>query len=201
VPLIEETFGLTTDDRPYVYLSDGGHFENLGIYEMVRRRCRYIISIDAGADPDYGFEDLGNAQRKIAIDLGVPIRFYGLTKLKKRPKKGDIGPHHPYHAVGVIDYPTADHRDSKPGYILYIKAGYHGVEGPGICSYAIANPTFPHQSTGDQWFSESQFESYRALGFFIADQLFTATLDQLGTGDVTLEEIFQAIQRDCGDGP
>jgi hypothetical protein len=203
VPLVEETFGLTTDDRPYVYLSDGGHFENLGIYEMVRRRCRFILSVDAGADPDYGFEDLGNAQRKIAIDLGVPIRFYGLTKLKKRPSEGqpDIGPDQPYAAVGVIDYPTADHCDSKPGYLLYIKAGYHGVEGPGVCSYAVANATFPHQTTADQWFSESQFESYRALGFTIADQLFAGALDSLGARDATLENIFQTIQREVGDGP
>ncbi len=202
LPLVEETFGLTTDDRPYVYLSDGGHFENLGIYEMVRRRCRFIISVDAGADPDYGFEDLGNAQRKIAIDLGVPIHFYGLTKLKKRPPEGEanIGADHPYHAIGVIDYATADHCDSKPGYILYIKAGYHGVEGPSVCSYAVANPTFPHQSTADQWFSESQFESYRVLGFTIAERLLTATLDQLGTADASLEEIFLAIKRECGDG-
>src|SRR5262249_28272278 len=65
VPLVEETFGLTTDERRYVYLSDGGHFENLGLYEMVRRRCRYIVAVDAGCDPDYTFEDLGNAVRKI----------------------------------------------------------------------------------------------------------------------------------------
>ena len=64
-------FGLTTDDRPYVYLSDGGHFENLGLYEMVRRRCRFIVVSDAGCDPDFVFEDLGNAVRKIAIDLGI----------------------------------------------------------------------------------------------------------------------------------
>ena len=55
----------TTDDSPYVYLSDGGHFENLGLYEMLRRRCRFIVVIDAGCDPDFTFEDLGNAVRKI----------------------------------------------------------------------------------------------------------------------------------------
>ena len=75
VPLAEETFGLTTDDKPYVYLSDGGHFENLGLYEMVRRRCRFIVAIDAGCDPDFAFEDLGNAVRKIFIDLGIRIQI------------------------------------------------------------------------------------------------------------------------------
>ena len=75
---------LTSDTNKYVYLSDGGHFENLGLYEMVRRRCRFIVVSDAGCDPDFAFEDLGNAVRKIEIDLGVPIRFHGLAQLKPR---------------------------------------------------------------------------------------------------------------------
>ena len=202
-PLIEETLGLTTDDRPYVYLSDGGHFENLGIYEMVRRRCRYIISVDAGADPNYTFADLGNAVRKIAIDLGITIRFYGLTKLKKRPPPGDddIGAEHPYSAIGVIDYPAADGGDSKPGMILYIKAGYHGVEDPGIRAYAIENPAFPHQGTIDQFFSESQFESYRALGFEITDGVLShaaAALDTRGE-ERSLDKIFTELRAKVDD--
>ena len=55
--------------------------------------------------------------------------------------------------------------------ILYIKPAYHGDENIGIRSYAATNPEFPHQGTGDQFFSESQFESYRALGFEIADEV------------------------------
>jgi hypothetical protein len=50
--LLSELLGMTTDDRSWVYLSDGGHFENLGIYELVRRRCRFIVASDAGGDPD-----------------------------------------------------------------------------------------------------------------------------------------------------
>jgi hypothetical protein len=195
-PMVEETFGLTTDDKPYVYLSDGGHFENLGIYEMVRRRCRFILSVDAGADPDYSFEDLGNAQRKIEIDLGVRIDFEGVDKLQKRPKEGekDIGAGKPYHAFGVIDYKGADGGNGEQGYILYIKAGYHGVEGPGVCSYANSNPTFPHESTANQFFTESQFESYRALGFTIADGLFKEARVGLGSKSPTLENIFLTVQ-------
>jgi patatin-like phospholipase len=195
LPLIQETFGLTTDERAYVYLSDGGHFENLGIYEMVRRRCRFILAVDAGADPDYGFEDLGNAQRKIEIDLGVRIEFYGLDKLKKRPADGsNIGPGQPYHAFGVIDYQGADGKESKQGYILYLKAGYHGVEGPGVCSYAIAHPTFPHEATANQFFTESQFESYRALGFTIADELFREAFSGPDPKPATLKDLFTTIQ-------
>src|SRR5207302_1870602 len=50
-PLFMEMFGLTSETEPWVYLSDGGHFENLGLYEMVRRRCRMIVVSDAGCDP------------------------------------------------------------------------------------------------------------------------------------------------------
>jgi hypothetical protein len=196
-PLIEETFGLTTDEAPYVYLSDGGHFENLGLYEMVRRRCRHIIAVDAGADQDYGFEDLGNAVRKIAIDLGVRIRFHGLDKIKKRPKKGIIGQGYPYHAIGEIDYPaataaTAISRDPvHQGY-------YHGVEDAGIHAYATANPTFPHESTINQWFSESQFESYRALGFGITDGILNDVLDRYDhRKTVNLAGIFQHLRDDA----
>jgi hypothetical protein len=201
-PLVEETFGLTTDERPYIYLSDGGHFENLGLYEMVRRRCRYIVAVDAGCDPDYTFEDLGNAVRKIAIDLGVKIRFHGLDKLKKRdPKDPILGAGLPYHAIGEIDYPAADGGGKDDfGVILYIKPGYHGVENADVCAYAIGNPTFPHQSTGDQFFDESQFESYRALGFEITDGILSDVLDRLHyPRDVRLSQIFHQLRDDTRD--
>ncbi len=188
--LLLETFGLTTSTKRYVYLSDGGHFENLGLYEMVRRRCRFVVVVDAGADPDYAFEDLGNAVRKIYLDLGVTIRFRGLSELKKRPADGSpVGRGHPYHAVGEIDYRAADGGGER-GVILYIKAGYHGVESAGVRAYAIAHPTFPHESTADQFFSESQFESYRSLGFEITDGLLNKALRELGhPTDAGLSEI------------
>ena len=71
--LLSELLGMADDSSKYVYLSDGGHFENLGIYELVRRRCRFIVACDAGMDPGFEFEDLGNAIRKCQVDLGVTI--------------------------------------------------------------------------------------------------------------------------------
>jgi hypothetical protein len=191
-PLLNEMFGRTTDDRPYVYLSDGGHFENLGLYEMVRRRCRFIIVSDAGSDANFAFEDLGNAVRKIGIDLGVPIRFRALDKLKKRPEDGDLGPDAPYHAVADIDYAAVDGGGGK-GHLLYIKAGYHGVESADIRAYAIANSMFPYESTGDQCFSESQFESYRKLGFEITDGLLRTAFATRMPGDLSLQALFDGI--------
>src|SRR5262249_7022057 len=202
-PVAEEPFGPTTDERPYVYLSDGGHFENLGIYEMVRRRCRLIVVSDAGCDPDYGFEDLGNAVRKIQIDLGIPIRFEGLQALKPRPAdRRDLGPGHPYHAIGEIDYPAADGKVDKggkggKGMILYIKPGYHGTETvAGVRSYAIANAEFPHDSTANQWFGESQMESYRALGFEIMDNLLREALKSLkDKAEPKLDDVLLAVSK------
>jgi hypothetical protein len=176
LPHVYETFGLTTDTRGYVYLSDGGHFENLGLYEMVRRRCRFIVISDAGCDPDYEFEDLGNAVRKIEIDLGVKIVFRGIEALKRRVVKGKEPESKDdavtFHAIGNIKYPNAE-GGADDGIVLYIKPGYHDnkITNVGIRNYAQANPAFPHEGTADQWFSESQFESYRALGFEIVDEL------------------------------
>lgn len=167
-PLFYEAFGQTTDESRYVYLSDGGHFEDLGLYEMVRRRCRLIVVIDAGGDPNFAFEDLGNAVRKIYIDLGIRIVFDGLDKLRNRTPDADKAP---YHAIGVIDYRSADGAECANGHVLYIKPACHGNEGAGIVSYATAHPTFPHEDTADQWFSESQFESYRSLGVEIANNI------------------------------
>ena len=161
IPLLKELVGRTTDQGAWVYLSDGGHFENLGVYEMIRRRCRVIVVSDASGDPDCAFEDLGNALRKIYIDLGVSIDFETLDFSKRQtpPKAGF------YCALGEITYPGS----TVPGWLLYIKPGYHGDEPADIRSYALAHDTFPHETTANQWFSESQFEAYRGLGAHIAE--------------------------------
>jgi len=195
LPLLEEAFGMTTDDRKYVYLSDGGHFENLGLYEMVRRRCRFIVVVDATYDPSFSFEDLGNTIRKIAIDLGVPIRFQGIEKLKQRTDKAVVGADQDYHALGDIDYHAADGAQDN-GAILYIKPAYHGIKDPGVRAYASANVDFPHQSTLHQWFTESQFESYRALGFEIMDGIVRQAMEDAKCAkNPSLENVFQALRR------
>ena len=203
-PLFFEAFGQTTDESRYVYLSDGGHFENLGLYEMVRRRSRFIVVIDAGCDPDFAFEDLGNAVRKIYIDLGIRVVFEGLDKLRNRPTKDD-GPADkiPYHAIGIIDYRNADcinspnHADCadcQNGHVLYIKPAYHDTEGAGIRSYATANKKFPHEDTADQWFTESQFESYRSLGMEITNTILGHDVLMPESQKLTLHQILAALR-------
>jgi hypothetical protein len=162
-PLINEALGRTDDTYKWIELSDGGHFENLGLYEMVLRRCRYIIVVDAGADSKFEFEDLGNAVRKIEIDLGVPIRFPKYPS--GLPMKSGILDTNVYYAVGVILYGCVDDcAGVEPGKLLYIKPALKGSEPPGIRAYANAHCQFPHESTINQFFNEAQFESYRNLG-------------------------------------
>jgi Patatin-like phospholipase len=63
------------EDSDFLELSDGGHFENLGLYELFRRRMKTIIICDGGADKDFTFEDLGNALEKARVDFGVTIEI------------------------------------------------------------------------------------------------------------------------------
>jgi len=166
--MLRELGGMSDDRGLDIYLSDGGHFENLGLYEMIRRRCRYIVLSDAGADPDCRFEALGNAVRKIKIDLGIDIRFEEL-RISSRTR-----PIHPQYAwaLGEILYPEGK------GHLLYVKPSLFGDLPVDVHSYAEASATFPHETTADQFFSESQFESYRRLGDYFTDELAKKTDEQ-----------------------
>jgi hypothetical protein len=157
-PLLDEMFGRTSDSNPYVYLSDGGHFENLGLYEMVLRRCRFIVVSDAGCDPQYRFDDLANAIRKIRIDFGIDIEFPGGIGIA-----GQGGVCRARIATARIGYSSVDAGGSD-GVLLYVKAALCGDEPVDVANYAAAHPPFPHQPTTNQWFDEAQFESYRMLG-------------------------------------
>jgi Patatin-like phospholipase len=154
--LWQEFFAGTTDTWPYVYISDGGHFENLGVYELVRRKVGLIIVSDASFDPDTLCSDLGNAVEKCRADLGfdiaidvAPIR-QGIARV----------------AVGTIDYG----KDRPTGALVYIKPRLMGNEPADVISYSLRHPAFPHDSTANQWFMESHFESYRVLGEHIGRQ-------------------------------
>ena len=161
--MVKEALGQTSDQSEYVYLSDGGHFENLGLYEMVRRRCRTIVVLDGGCDPDFHYDDLGNALRKIRIDLRVPIDFDEELARPLRDRRKRC-------AVGTIRYSQVD-GPGTDGRLLYVKPMLLRNEGPDVASYAAAHPAFPHQGTGNQWFDESQTESYRSLGLHTVDEM------------------------------
>ena len=165
-PLLAEAFGLTDSCHPYVYLSDGGHFENLGLYEMVLRRCHCILVVDAGCDPQLNFEDLGNAIRKIRIDLGIDIEL-NLDQIKRSAGATTSNRH---HAIGTIRYDKVD-ANATAGTLIYLKPSLTGNEPSDVQDYAARHPAFPHEPTSDQFFDEAQFESYRRLGEHVAQQV------------------------------
>lgn len=161
--MVSELLGGTREDESFVYLSDGGHFENLGIYELVRRRVGFILAIDSSADPRYRFDDLANAIHKCRVDLDVEIDLPREAIDALRP--GAAGaPSGEHVALGWIRYGAG----VEPGVLVYVKASLTGDEPPDVVQYQREHPEFPHQTTLDQWFNETQFESYRALGHHIA---------------------------------
>jgi len=175
---LRELAGWLTETAHNVYLTDGGHIENLGVYELLKRRCRLIIAVDAEADPQMTFPSLVKLERHARIDLGIridlpwqAIRNASLAVNKKIedrdpaiPNAAEAGPH---CALGIIKYPNRD-----TGYLLYIKSSLSGDENDYVLDYKRRNQTFPHETTSDQLFTEEQFEVYRALGFHAAHHAF-----------------------------
>lgn len=167
--IVSEALGRTNDRRKWIQLSDGGHFDNLGLYEMVLRRCQCIVLVDASADRHFTFEDLGNAIRKINIDLGIPVTFPGDWPLSNKSAVTDR-----YCAVGEIEYGCVD-EGASPGHIIYIKPQLIGKEPRDVLAYAASNEAFPHQSTANQFFNEAQFESHRHLGSHVVEEIVAGT--------------------------
>jgi len=174
--LLRELFGRLDEGSNNINLSDGGHFDNLGLYELLRRECRFIICGDGEADPHLRFNGLANALRMAQIDFGVLIEMQGLDQLRDGKQS---------HAIGKIRY-----SEGRVGWLLYLKQALPGDAslraslsdaayqlskyrddcgrydaGVFIAEYKSSNPDFPHQSTGDQFFDEAQFECTRAVGY------------------------------------
>ncbi|MEO8350141.1 MAG: hypothetical protein ABI680_00330, partial [Chthoniobacteraceae bacterium] len=160
------------DDRsPQIHLSDGGHFENLGLYELIRRHCRYIIVSDAGQDPEVALDDLGNAIRRVREDFGVEIEI-NLDPI--RPNAQLISRQH--LVIGTIHYDGLSGSDR--GTLVYLKPSLTGDEPGDIQQYRTRNRIFPHEPTSDQFFAEAQWESYRQLGEHVGRTAF-AFLDHM----------------------
>jgi hypothetical protein len=191
--LTKELLGMSDDTSKFVYLSDGGHFDNMGLYELVRRRCYRIVICDAEQDENYFFEGIGNAIRKCRIDFGAEISL-DLSKLRLVETTGNCESH---WALGSIRYPETPpdpevlpgqkaEKKSNEGTILYIKSSLTGAlkyalaekemidlatEPIDVINYKFMHQHFPHDTTANQWFTESQFESYRRLGYHVIDEV------------------------------
>ena len=177
--LLLELFGYTNTKRDFVNLSDGGHFENLGVYELVRRRCRFIVVADGGADPNFEFEDLAGLIRKCRSDFGIDIEIDVSQLRRKDGKHSDV-----HCAIGTIRYDQVE-PTAPVGTLVYLKPSLTGDESTDIQYYAGKHLDFPHQPTLDQFFNESQFESYRALGYHCASKVFSAAVEKLRNSSVS----------------
>ena len=155
--LVQELFGLANETKRFVNISDGGHFENLGIYELVRRRCKVIIASDAECDESLQFPSLGNVIRICETDFGAKIDV-DVSSIRQQKDGFSQG----HCAIGKITY-----SNGSIGYLIYLKASITGDEDVAITQYRAVHPSFPHETTADQFFSEDQFESYRQLGLHI----------------------------------
>ncbi|MCB1605586.1 MAG: hypothetical protein KDI71_01225, partial [Xanthomonadales bacterium] len=156
--------GLDASQRE-IHLSDGGGFENLGLYELIRRKTRYLMVVDAGYDPTLALADLGRAIERVRVDFGAEIDV-PISSIQRDPSDGSHPLHgHPY-LTGSIRY-----ADGSSGRLLVIKPLLTAGLGADVYAYARANPAFPNEPTSNQFFDEAQFEAYRRLGYAIIDRL------------------------------
>jgi hypothetical protein len=160
--LLLEMLGRMKETDAFVNLSDGGHLENLGVYELLRRRCKYIIAIDAEADHAMDFPSLARVMRYARIDMGIRIEID--VGDMRRAESGWSASH---CTIAKIDY-----GDGEIGHLLYIKSSVTGDEMEYVKQYKATHAAFPHESTADQFFDEAQFEAYRSLGHHVFESVF-----------------------------
>lgn len=199
--LFREMTGWMHEKTGYLNLSDGGHIENLALYEMLRRRCKFIVVVDGGQEPGMEFADFMLAQRYAEIDLGV--RFdVDLADLALNVDRRSRA----YAVFGKVHYRAREDGSggNDLGWIVYFKLARTGSEPGYVADYARLNPDFPHQTTGDQMYDEAQFEAYRRLGEVAAESLFrpeiskpySAARPEISNSDdgfKTLDDWFQSL--------
>nr|WP_292841423.1 patatin-like phospholipase family protein [Mesorhizobium sp.] len=188
--LVKEMTATADEHGAFLNISDGGHIENLGVYELLKRRCRFVVAIDGENDPTMTFHALTNLQRLAYIDFGIVLDI-NLDDLRL----GEAGYSRSHFQLCRIFYPQSpDQALQEIGYLLYMKLSLTGNEGEYLRRYKLDEPAFPHHSTADQFFSETQFEAYRSLGEHVGEKMFLpAITGPLSRKDVQLEEWFRCL--------
>lgn len=162
------------------YISDGGHFDNTGVYALLKRRAPVIVAADCGADPKYLFGDLESLVRKSKIDYGAKIEFIRsgtgmlpepLDQILGTPETIQPGLGSQWLVLGRITYD-----DGSVGALLVVKPRRMDAMPFDMVAYADLNPDFPQQTTGDQFFDEAQWESYHQLGLIMGEAITPALI-------------------------
>lgn len=197
--LFAELLGQASGRKSWINLSDGGQFDNLGLYELVRRRAALILVTDVGADEGYQFDDLAMVTRKLWTDFGVTLDVEETALAAIRPKAAGLAnPDDPrfsdcHWAFGSIGYP-----DGQRACLIYVKSSLTRGIPLDVRQYKDTHPSFPHESTNDQWFDEDQFEAYRRLGQFVAEKLLDTLLPehgaQAGSANLSARELVEKLR-------
>jgi len=202
VYFFRELFGRIGTDNRMVNISDGGHIENLGAYELLRRGCRLIISVDAGEDAAYQFFDLNNFVLRARNEMGLEIRFRDGQHPEEviRPHPSSVYSKQRFAVADILQWWEDRPKDGggtetvnlrhprKVGTFVYVKSSVTAPMGKpnldtkdvlkyGTYKYKVYHPAFPHESTSDQFFDPIQWESYYQLGQYIG-------ADVLGVDDM-----------------
>lgn len=161
-------YGLTrtgyTSQSSFVELTDGGHFDNSGIYELARRKCAVIVAVDGEEDPSMALPALYSVSQRVREDFRATIKLDGVLD-DLVPEKGKGYPEgisfvtRPYF-VAPITY-----EDNSPGVLIYVKLSLAQGLGFDALGYRAQHTDFPHQPTVDQFFVPEQVEAYRNVGF------------------------------------
>ena len=164
-----------TEHKPFVELSDGGHFENMAMYELVRRKASLILVSDAGEDAEFSFSDFQTTIRRIETDFGARIDFHDKEfspgKVLPVAPNGKLYPPGAKFSERGYMVATIHYADNREGTLVYLKSTLIQAASFKVKGYKAQNPAFPDQSTADQFFDDVQFEAYRELGFEIADSM------------------------------
>jgi patatin-like phospholipase len=153
--VLREALGVLRPDDRFIYLSDGGHWENLGVVELLRRHCTHVLCFDASSDVTGSGQDVGRAIALARSDLGVEI------ELDPRPTIADDEGYAADVAVrGVISYPNR----TDEAKLVYAKAVLTKESSWDLHAFRQRDHLFPNHPTGQQMFTNEQFEAYRTLG-------------------------------------
>jgi hypothetical protein len=186
-------------DARYLYVSDGGHWENLGLVELLRRGCNRVYVVSAAGDGTSGFGTIGEAIALAREELGIEIEGLDLDAL--RAPTGDRDDDEEVLTLqtgGVRRFAPAAHtigslrrigEDEPYGEIIALEANLTADVPWDVQAHAEKNTQFPDDSTLDQFFDDGQFESYRRLGWFQMERaLADVPLDgaAIGSGACTL---------------
>ena len=164
--LVKEVFGVYDLDDLYVYVTDGGHWENLGLVELLRRRCSEVFCFDASGSLPDSFGTLAEAITLAAQELGATVEV-GYEPLRALSSGGRLERYVARDcAVGLITY-----TDGSRGILWYAKISLTADAPSRLRAYKEKMDIFPCHPTSDQFFDTEQFETYRELGVFSTDHL------------------------------